>query len=49
MKHIDVSAHYVRELAEDQKIALKYVQTDAMLADVLTKPLKKAKHAKNVE
>jgi hypothetical protein len=48
-KHIDVSAHYVRELAEDQKISLQYIRTDEMLADMLTKPLKKVKHMKNVE
>jgi hypothetical protein len=48
-KHIDVSAHYVRELSEDQKISLQYIQTGEMLADMLTKPLKKVRHAKNVE
>jgi hypothetical protein len=48
-KHIDVSAHYVRELAEDQKINLQYIQTDKMLADMLTKPLKKVRHVQNVE
>jgi hypothetical protein len=48
-KHIDVSAHYVRELAEDQKISLQYIQTEKMLADMLTKPLKKVRHAENVK
>jgi hypothetical protein len=48
-KHIDVSAHYVRELAEDQKISLQYIHTDEMLADMLTKPLKRVKHTKNIE
>jgi len=44
-----VSAHYVRELAEDQKISLQYIQTEKMLADMLTKPLKKVRYIKNVD
>jgi len=45
-KHIDVSAHYIRELAEDQKINLQYIQTEKMLADMLTKPLKKVRYCR---
>jgi hypothetical protein len=48
-KHIDVSAHYVRELAEDHKISLAYIQTDKMLADMLTKSWRKVRHLQNVE
>ena len=48
-KHIDVSAHYIRELAEDQTIALEYIKTEHMLADILTKLLKKVKHLRNVQ
>jgi hypothetical protein len=48
-KHIDVSAHYVRELVEDHKISLVYIQTDEMLADMLTKPLRKVRHLQNVQ
>jgi hypothetical protein len=48
-KHIDVAVHYVRELAEDLKISLRYIQTDQMLADMLTKPLKRVRHRQNVE
>lgn len=47
-KHIDVSAHYIRELAEDKKIKTEYAPTHKMLADILTKPLKKVQHQKNV-
>jgi hypothetical protein len=43
-KHIDVSIYYVRELAEDHKISLAYIQTDEILADILTKPLRKVRH-----
>jgi hypothetical protein len=48
-KHIDVSAHYVRELADDHKIGLVYIQTDKMIADMLTKPFRKVRHLQNVE
>jgi hypothetical protein len=48
-KNIDVSAHYVPELVEDHKISLAYIQTDKMLADMLTKPLRKSRHLQNVE
>jgi hypothetical protein len=49
IKHINVSTHYVRELAEDHKISLVYIQTDEMLADMLTKPLRKVRHLQNVQ
>ena len=39
-KHIDVNAHHIRELAEDQAVTVQYTPTDQMLADCLTKPLK---------
>ena len=39
-KHIDVSAHYIRELAEDQAVTVQYMLIDQMLADCLTKLLK---------
>ena len=48
-KHIDVAIHYIRELVEDQKINLQYIQTEKMLANMLTKPLKKVRHIKNVD
>ena len=48
-KHIDVAAHYIRELAEDQKIKVQYIPTDWMLADCLTKPLKAVQHQLIVE
>jgi len=48
-KHIDVSAHYIRELEEDQVVKVQYKATDEMLADCLTKPLKTVQHQRNVE
>jgi hypothetical protein len=48
-KHIDVSAHYIRELAEDEEVTVQYMPTDQMLADCLTKPLKAIQHQRNVE
>ena len=40
-KHINVAAHFIRELIEFKKIKLQYVKTDRMIADGLTKPLTK--------
>jgi hypothetical protein len=48
-KHIDVSAHYIRELIEDQIVKLEYKPTNEMLADCLTKPLKAAQHQQIVK
>lgn len=39
-KHIDIRYHFVREV-QNGAIVLKYVATDEMLADILTKPLPK--------
>ena len=38
-KHIDVQHHFIREQVEVEVIELKYVPTQAMVADVLTKAL----------
>ena len=44
-KHIDVKHHFIREcVLEFKQIKLKYMTTDEMIADVLTKPLCKVKH-----
>jgi hypothetical protein len=48
-KHIDVSAHYIRELIEDQVVKLQYRSTEQMLADCLTKPLKATQYQRNVQ
>ena len=38
-KHIDVAYHFVRKCVKEGKINLKYIPTNQMLADILTKPL----------
>lgn len=40
-KHIDIKFHYTREQIENGRIALKYVPTHKLPADMLTKPLPK--------
>lgn len=48
-KYIDVAAHYIRELEEDQIVVTKYVATADMAAACLTKPLRDPKHRQNVQ
>lgn len=44
-KHIDIRYHFVRSVLKDNKsIELKYLPTDSMLADILTKALPREKH-----
>ena len=38
-KHIDVRYHYIRELVSFGKVAVDYIPTEDMKADILTKPL----------
>jgi len=45
-KHIAVRFHYIRELVKNGEISLKYCSSSDMLADALTKPLKRIQHAK---
>lgn len=42
-KHIDIRAHYVKDLVDKGEINVKYIPTDLNLADMLTKPLDKTK------
>ena len=43
-KHIDIRHHHVRDSIDSGIIALEYLPTDAMTADILTKPLSRTKH-----
>ena len=45
MKHIDIQFHYVRQTITSRKLRLIYCPTDAMVADILTKPLARIKFA----
>lgn len=38
-KHIDLCYHYIREKEKDGTIAIKYLPTEQMIADGLTKSL----------
>ena len=38
-KHFRVATHYIQDLVERQVIKLDYVETEAMVADLLTKAL----------
>ena len=40
-KHIDIRHHFLKQLVSDNKVLLSYLPTDAMLADIFTKPLAK--------
>lgn len=43
-KHIDVRYHYIKDLIQNNVITVKYLPTECMTADVLTKPLSSSKH-----
>jgi hypothetical protein len=45
-RHIKIHHHYVKDKVEDGTIRLDYLNTKNMLADMLTKPLQKAEHAR---
>jgi hypothetical protein len=42
-KHIDIIYHFARERVMRKDISFKYVSTDKMVADILTKPLASTK------
>lgn len=42
-KHIDIRTHFVRNTIKDAKLELRYLPTEKMPADILTKALPKAK------
>ena len=45
-KHFALKLHFIRELVERGELELKYLQTDLLIADVLTKGLGKTKHTR---
>ncbi|KAK9833506.1 hypothetical protein WJX84_007674 [Apatococcus fuscideae] len=42
-KHIDVMYHFAREKVASQEISYKFVGSEEMLADMLTKPVPNSK------
>ncbi|MBW0473477.1 hypothetical protein O181_013192 [Austropuccinia psidii MF-1] len=48
-RHIDFRLHFVRSLVENEKIVLKYIPTQLMLADLLTKNLPYLKSQGHIE
>ena len=42
-KHIEIKYHYIRDMVQRGEVNLQYVATDEQIADVLTKPLARAK------
>ena len=42
-KHIDVAAHWIREVIRSGKLHLEHIAGDNNIADGLTKPLEKGK------
>lgn len=48
-KHIDIRHHFIREVISNKQILLKYLPTNDMPADVLTKGLGKEKHYRLLE
>jgi hypothetical protein len=45
-KHIDLRYHFIKDLVQKGNLNVKYLQTEKMVADVLTKPLCAEKHYK---
>ena len=43
-KHIDIRHHFIRNCIEEKVVDFKYLPTDEMPADMLTKPLTTNKH-----
>lgn len=44
-KHVDIYYHYIKDAVKDGMIKLMHVLTAEMVADGLTKPFNKTKHA----
>jgi hypothetical protein len=42
-KHIAIR-HFIRNAVKEEKVALEYLNTEKMIADVMTKALPKVKH-----
>lgn len=45
-KHIEVHYHYIRDAVKYGEIFLRYIPTEDMVADIMTKELDRNKHNK---
>ena len=48
-KHFNVKVHYIREKIKEKTIKVEYCPTAEMIADIMTKPLARARHAQHSE
>lgn len=48
-RHVDIHNHWLRELREQGKLVVKWLPTDQMVADVLTKAKPAQEHHKAVK
>jgi len=48
-RHIETRWHWIRDQVQQQKLAIRYIQTNQNPADGFTKPLDRIKHARFVE
>jgi hypothetical protein len=48
LRHIDIHQHWLRQEVQAQRIGVRWVETEDMVADGLTKPLPRQKHLKFV-
>jgi hypothetical protein len=43
-KHIAIRHHFIRDAVKEEQVALEYLNTEKMIADIMTKALPKVKH-----
>ncbi|KAK2578615.1 hypothetical protein KPH14_000964 [Odynerus spinipes] len=43
-KHIDIKNHFIKEAVSSSIVKLRYINSNQMIADILTKPLQASKH-----
>jgi hypothetical protein len=46
MKHVELHAHYLRQLVQEKVVTLFYYKTDDHIADIFTNPLSEFKFIK---
>jgi hypothetical protein len=43
-KHIAIRHHFIRDAVKEEKVTLEYLNTEKMIADIMTKALPKVNH-----